>query len=136
MQPNTAMFLMIAAAVVAFFAFLSISSWSAAQARERRERDRYALLKAVAEQPGENAQRVLEAMKQQELQESARKQDEERRGYLVGGLVLLAVGTGLSVMLAAVSDKPHMWTVGLIMLLIGVVMTGVGVSMRRRPDGL
>ncbi len=62
MQPNAAMFLMIAAGLVAFFAFLSIASWSAAQAKERRERDRYALLKAVAEQPGEGALRVLEAL--------------------------------------------------------------------------
>ncbi|HVO09120.1 MAG TPA: DUF6249 domain-containing protein [Vicinamibacteria bacterium] len=132
---SPAMVVMIAAAVVAFFAFLSISTWTAAQSRERRDRDRYALLKAVAEQPGDNAQRVLEALRDQERQEAVRKQQEERRGYLVGGLVLLAVGTGLSVMLAAVSEEPHMWTVGLIMLLIGLVLTAVGMAMRPPRDG-
>jgi len=132
---SPAMVVMIAAAVVAFFAFLSISTWTAAQSRERRDRDRYALLKAVAEQPGDNAQRVLEALRDQERQEAVRKQQEERRGYLVGGLVLLAVGTGLSVMLAAISEEPHMWTVGLIMLLIGLVLTAVGMAMRPPRDG-
>jgi Flp pilus assembly protein TadB len=132
MQPNAAMFLFIAAVVVAVFAFLSIAAWTGAQSQERKARDRYALLKVLAEQPGENAQRVLEALREQEREERQRKETEEQRGYVIGGLATIASGIGISVMVATLAARPGAWTVGLIPLLVGVVLTGAGLA-RRRP---
>ena len=67
---NAAMFLFLAAAVVAVFAFCSIVVWVTTPSRERQARDRIALLKAVAENPGENARLVLELL----------RAEDERRG--------------------------------------------------------
>jgi hypothetical protein len=134
MQPNAAMFLFVAAAVVAVFAFLSIAVWTGAQAQERKTRDRYALLKALAEQPGENAQRVLETLREQERSELERKDAEQQRGYVIGGLATLASGLGISVMVGAMAPERGAWTAGLIPLLVGVVLTGAGLA-RRRPAG-
>jgi hypothetical protein len=132
MQPiHAATFLFLAAGAAGLFAFLSIAGWVRTRAQERKDRDRFALLKAIAEQPGESAQRVLDLLREDEERERARKEREERKGYLVGGLTCLAAGVGLSVMLLALSTKPGTWTVGLIPLLVGVVLTGM--SLLTRP---
>ncbi len=131
MQPNAAMFLFIAAVVVAVFAFLSIAVWTGAQSQERKARDRYALLKALAEQPGENALRVLETLREQEGEERLRKDSEEQRGFVVGGLSSIAAGVGISAMVWTMTAKPGTWTVGLIPLLVGVVLTAAGLARKR-----
>ena len=66
MPLNAAMFLFLAATVVAVFAFLSIAVWVTAPAQERRARERMQLLKSVAEQPGENASRVLDMLREED----------------------------------------------------------------------
>jgi len=128
-MPNAAIFLFMAAGAVALFAFLSVATWVGTQAHERKARDRFALLKAVAENPGENAQRVLEFLREEEAQAAARREHEERRSYLVGGLVCIATGIGLSIMFLALNAKGA-WGVGVLVLLIGVVLAGVGASLR------
>jgi hypothetical protein len=115
---------------VAVFAFLSVAVWVGTQFQDRKARDRFALLKTLAEQPGENAQRVLAMLREQEERQAARRESQERRTYLIGGLTSLAAGVGLSVMMAALSPKPGVWTVGLLVMLIGVVLTSFGVSTR------
>jgi hypothetical protein len=125
---SPAMFVFLAAGAVGLFAFLSIAAWAGSQAGERKARDRFALLKALAEVPGENAERVLALLREQEEREGVRREREERKGYLVGGLILIAVGLALGVMLGMVAGgKSGTWTVGLIPGLIGVVLTGVAV---------
>src|SRR5262245_239731 len=92
-------FLFLAAGAVGLFAFLSAAAWSGTQASYRKERDRYALLRSLAEQPGENAARVLDMLREQDAQKARRKSEEERRGFLIGGLCCLASGAGLSIMM-------------------------------------
>lgn len=127
---STALFLFLAATSVAAFTFVSIVVWVGTQSAERKARDRFALLKTLSEQPGENAQRVLDMLREQEERQAARKEQEGRRGFIVAGLIMLAAGVGLSVMLAAVGAKPGNWTVGLIPGLIGAALLGVGVFMK------
>ena len=124
-----AMFLFLAAGAVALFAFLSVAVWVGAQAQERKARDRFALLKSVAENPGENGQKVLDLLREQEEKETARREREERRAYIVGGLCSLASGVGLSLLFLAVNAKHGIWAVGLIPLLVGIVLTVVGAKM-------
>ena len=121
------LFLFLAAGAVALFAFLSVAAWTGTQAAERKDRDRFALLKTLAENPADNAQRVLEMLREQEERERTRKEREDRKGYLVGGAVLLACGLGLSVMVTTLGDKAGMWTIGLIPILIGLVLLAAGV---------
>jgi uncharacterized membrane protein YczE len=53
-------------------------------------------------------------------------------GGVARGVVVLACGVGLSVMLATLEHKPGTWTVGLVPLLIGLVLVGAGFFMRPR----
>ena len=131
MSDHIGRFLFLAAGAVGLFAFLSAAAWAAAQFGYRKARDRYALLRALAEMPGDNAARVLEMVRSDEERERRRKEEEERRGHLIGGLVCIAVGVGLMIMLAAVAEGGT-WTVGLIPFLVGVVILPFGLSRRRR----
>ena len=80
---------------------------------------------------------MLEALRDQERQELFRKESEERRGYIIGGLATVASGIGISVMIGTLAATPGTWTVGLIPLLVGVVLTGAGLTRRppTAPDG-
>jgi hypothetical protein len=118
MSRDAALFLFLAAASVAVFAFLSIAVWVS----QRKTRDRFALLKALAEQPGDSAQRVLEMLREQEERQAMRMEQAEVRGYLVGGWASVASGIGLMALLA----KSGFWTVGLLPLLVGIALVLTG----------
>jgi len=126
MQVNAAMFLFLAAAVVAVFAFCSIVVWVSTPARERQARDRLALLKTLAEHPGENAAQILELLRAEDEKRAERRERDEKSGYIVGGLIVMAVGVGLGVMLAILDNRGGAWSVALIPFLIGCVLLGVG----------
>jgi hypothetical protein len=87
------MFLFLAA-VVAVFAFLNIAAWAPGPAHERLLRDRLALLKTLAEQPGENAARVLEMLSEEDQRWTERKERVRRRGLIIGDLTAAASGVG------------------------------------------
>jgi hypothetical protein len=133
MSKDLALMLLLAAGAVGLFTFLSVAAWVGSRAQERKARDRFALLKALAETPRENAQLVTDLLREQDARETARRELEERRGYLVGGLVCLAVGVALAVMIASFAAKgAGAWTLGLIPGLIGLVLVGFGVFMGPR----
>lgn len=123
MPTNAALFLFLAAAVIAVFAFSSIVAWVSTPARERQARDRLALLKTLAEHPGEHARQVLDFLRDEAR--ARKKEREEQRGWIAGGLIVIAVGVGLGVMLVSLGDRGD-WTVALIPFLIGCVLLGVG----------
>src|SRR6516225_9940827 len=125
MPTNAALFLFLAAAVIAVFAFSSIVVWVSTPARERQARDRLALLKTLAEHPGEHARQVLDLLREEDEARARKKEREERRGWIAGGLIVIAVGVGLGVMLVILGDRGD-WTVALIPFLIGCVLLGVG----------
>lgn len=132
MLENSYLFIFLAATIVSVFAFLSIAVWASTRAQERQARDRFALLKTLAENPNQNAALVLDMLREQEDERLARKAHNEQRGRTFGGLTLIAVGSGLAIMLASIGDteKP-VWTVGLIPLLIGCVSVASGLYGRR-----
>jgi hypothetical protein len=125
MSNNAALFLFLAAASVGAFAFASIVVWVHTQAAERRARDRFALLKSLAEHPSENADRVLAYLREEEERRTARRDAEERKGYLVGSLCSLASGVGLWAIL------PHFWGVGLLTFLVGLALLPFGWPRKR-----
>jgi hypothetical protein len=73
---TAALFLFLAAAVVAVFAFASIVVWVSGPARERQERDRLALLKTLAENPSPQAGDVLDWIRDQEAIRALRRERE------------------------------------------------------------
>jgi hypothetical protein len=131
MSSGAALFLFLAAASIGLFAFLSVAVWSSAPAQERQARDRLALLKTLAEQPGENAARVLEMLMREEENKRLKKLREERRGYMLGGLITMVVGVALAVMFFVLPGKPGAWSISLIPFLIGCVLFGAGVTINR-----
>ena len=128
------MFMFLSAAAVAMFAFISIATWVGSQSSQQQARDRFALLKTLAEQPGENARLVLDMLRQQEERKARRKEEEERRGFLIGGLVCMATGVALIAMFASLGSMKA-WPVGLIPFLIGVVLTPFGLPRKRSACG-
>jgi hypothetical protein len=126
MPVNAALFLFLAAAVVAVFAFCSLVVWVSIPARERQARDRLALLKTLAEHPGENARQILEWLRTEDEKRIKRREREEKRGLILGGLVVVAVGVGLGMMLAVLDNRGGAWSVALIPLLIGCVLLAAG----------
>jgi hypothetical protein len=126
---NAALFLFLAAIVVSVFAFLSIVAWITVPAKERQARDRFALLKTLAELPGENAARVLDLLQQDDEARAARRERDERRSWTDSGIILIAVGFGLTGMLAPGGHGN--WSVGLIPLLLGLALIFIGLF--RKP---
>ena len=120
----TAIFL--AAGAVSLFAFLSVTYWATTKASERRMQERYALLRQVAERPAESARLVIELLREEDAQLEAkarRRAVKARQDSIVAGLILVAVGVGMAIMVASLADdQPNLWTVGLMPMLIGAVL--------------
>lgn len=131
MPANAAMFLFMAAAVVAVFAFLSIAVWVNGPSHERLARERLALLRTVAESDTENAREVLAMLRREDDERAARKAREDRRGWILGGLIVIAVGVGLGIMMIAL-EGGKTWSIASIPFLIGCVLLAVG--LRVNPD--
>jgi hypothetical protein len=113
MASNLPLFIFLAAAAVAGFAFLSLVVWVHGQTSERKTRDRLALLRALAENPGENARAILAHLQAEDEARRARKEEEDRRGHLMAAAIMAAVGLGLFVM------SPTTPGPSVMMLLIG-----------------
>jgi hypothetical protein len=131
MTTNAGLFLFLAAAAIGWFTFASIAVWVTTPSRERQARDRMALLKSLAENPGENAREVLAWLREEEDQKREQKELQDRRGWIVGGLVVVAVGAGLGVMGLAVGAGAA-WSLSVMLFLVGAVLTGAGMMMGRR----
>lgn len=125
MPVNAAMFLFLAATVVAVFAFLSIAVWVTGPTHERLARERLALLRTVAESQNENARMVLEMLRREDEMRAARKAREKREGWILSGLIVIATGVGLGMMMIAL-EGGRTWSIAAIPLLIGCVLLGVG----------
>lgn len=125
MPVNAAMFLFLAAAVVAVFAFLSIAVWVSGPTRERLARERLMLLRTIAENQNENAKEVLEMLRREDAMRAARKAREERQGWISGGLIVMAIGVGLGILLVT-REGGSAWSLAVIPVLVGCVLVGVG----------
>lgn len=121
---EAAKFLFIGTAAVAFFTFLTVSHWISTRAAERRDRERMALLRKVAEQSAEKAALMRELLREEDLRVQGRERQRilrARRDGLQGGAILLAIGVGLAVFLAAVAPDEPVWTLSIMIILIGVI---------------
>lgn len=120
-------FFFLAAASIALFSFLAVVHWIDTRAAERRGRDRWALLRKLADQPGESARLVGDLIREEDARAEQREREraiQARRENLQAGAVLVAVGGALGIMLSVLAEKPGIWTVGLIPMAVGVVVFG------------
>jgi hypothetical protein len=113
------LFFFLATGAVSLFTFVAVASWSEARKQERIALYRSELLKKLAEQPADGARQVMEVLRQ----EAARKDIGRRRGLLLGGMITMAVGVGLLVLLGGLRDTGvNLQAVGLIPVLIGLAL--------------
>jgi hypothetical protein len=134
---KVALFLFIATVVVAVFAFLSVASWAGIRSEERRALERMALLRKLADQPVESARLVLDHVRDEDLRREQRRAQRARlkwRDGLQAGLILVAVGVGLGGMVEAVSDKPGIWSIGLVPTLVGLVVATFALASRPKAE--
>ena len=74
----------------------------------------------------ENAAQILELLRTEDEKRAERRERDEKSGYIVGGLIVMAVGVGLGAMLAILDNRGGAWSVALIPFLIGCVLLGAG----------
>ena len=76
---NVALFYFVATATVAVFAFLSVAHWVSSRTKERMARERYALLRKVADQPADTARLVLDKLREDDARPGRRALRREAR---------------------------------------------------------
>lgn len=113
-------FLFLSIGALALFSFLAVASWSGSRLEERRNYYKSETLKKIAESQGPGAAAALEYLREEEKTAARRR----REGQKLGGMIVAAVGIGIMVFLAAVSDKSDKgaFLAGLIPFLIGVAL--------------
>lgn len=134
---DVAKFLFVGAAAVALFAFLSVATWVEARAAERRDRERMALLRKLAELPPEQASVMREILREEDGRVerlARRKARQARRDGVGGGAVVMAVGVGLGLFLFSIQPDEQIWTLGIMILLIGIVIAAF--AHFGNPDGV
>lgn len=127
-------FLFLAAGAVSLFAFLSIAHWVNIQASERQSRERFALLRKIAEQPSDSAKLVLDLLREDEARartQPASVTGATRRDSMRTGAMLIALGAAVALAFAIASDTPRLWALGLIPFFVGVVVLGFAALDRR-----
>lgn len=125
MPVSTALFPFLAAIVVSMFAFLATATWVTTHSRERLARERMALLKTLAEQPGENAARILDVLQKGDQARASKRAIEERRKWTDHGILLIAFGFGVAGMLEVFVGS-GVWSVCLMPIFVGLAMICVG----------
>lgn len=114
------MFLFLSVASIALFSFIAVAVWSQERRREREAYYRSETLRKIVETQGAGGGSAIEFLREEEKNALRRRQE----GQKLGGLVTVAVGTGMMVFIKAVdrgSPEPA-YLVGLIPLFIGVAL--------------
>lgn len=116
------LFLFLSVASVALFSFVAVAAWSSERRREREAYYRSETLRKIAETQGAGGSSVIEFLREEEKTAARRR----REGQKLGGLVTVAVGIGMTILIWAVTrDEPEpVYLAGLIPLMVGLALLG------------
>ena len=103
---------------LALFAFLAFIIWLASQKSARASERRYELYRQMAEHPGAGADAVRELLDQ----EVRRREEEQRRGMNIAGLMTSGVGALMTAFLYYVAPDQPVWLIGLMPVLVGCIL--------------
>jgi hypothetical protein len=116
-SPEFVLFFFLTISAVALFTFLSIATWTGTRQAEREAYYRADMLKKIAEL-GADRSPALDYLREQERIKAAK-----RLGSLkLGGLMNVAIGLGLMIMLKAMVPHRPVFMVGTIELFIGFAL--------------
>jgi hypothetical protein len=115
MNGNSALFLFLAVASVAFWSFVAVASWAEARRKERESFYRHELLRKIVDSPEAGAS-ALAYLKETELAAAHRV----REGVKIGGVIAVLVAVGLMVFLSRIVPNRPVYLVGLMPLLAGI----------------
>jgi hypothetical protein len=121
MEPGVAVFFFLAIGAIALFTFLSVATWTGTRQNEREAYYKAEMLKKIAEIGGERNP-ALEYLREQERISAAKRIG----GFRLGGMINIAIGFGLLIMLHALVPVRGVALVGLIPLFIGGVLVAYG----------
>lgn len=115
--PAVSVFFFLAVASLALFTFLAVAVWSGARQAERTEYYKAEMMKKIAEVGGDRNP-ALEYLREQERIAAAKRLG----GFKLAGLINIAVGLGLMVLLKALVQDEPVYLVGTIPLFVGPVL--------------
>ena len=127
---EVAFFLFLAVAAIALFGFLSVATWTGTRFAEREAYYKSEMLKKIAETGG-GSNPALEYLRERE------RIAEKKRiaGFKIGGLVNIAVGIGVMILLYGLVKNAPVYLSGTIPLLIGVALLMCGYWMGPKAEG-
>lgn len=120
-----ALFLFLSVLMISVFSFISIAVWSESRRKEREAYYKAESLRRVAEMPGDGAKYVIEMMREDERIRQVKQFSNELKrleGMKIGGLVNIAVGVGLFLLIYFTAPARGAAFVGFIPGLIGVAL--------------
>jgi Flp pilus assembly protein TadB len=103
---------------IALFSFLAVASWSDARRKEREAYYTTEALKKISESSAEGGKSAIEYLREQNKNTAQRRVE----GLKLGGLITLAVGIGLMVLVRGLNHDEPAYLVGLIPLLVGLAL--------------
>jgi hypothetical protein len=116
---NIGLWLFLSIGAVSLFAiFIPLVSWIEGRRKEREAFYKAETMRRLTESSGEGARVALELMRE----EHRLKQLKQMEGLKLGGLINIAVGIGLAIMLYALTGKSGTYLAGAIPGLIGVAL--------------
>jgi hypothetical protein len=121
MDAGVAVFFFLAIGAIALFGFLSVATWAGTRQQEREAYYKAETLKKIAEMGGERNP-ALEYLREQERISTAKRIG----GFKLGGLINIAIGLALLIMLHVLVPVRGVALTGLIPLFIGVVLAAYG----------
>ena len=120
-NPGVAVFLFLAIGAIALFTFLSVATWTGTRQQERETYYKTEMMKKIAEAGGERNP-ALEYLREQERIAAAKREG----GFRLGGLICIAVGIALMILLHSLVPVHGVYLTGLIPLLVGVALLVYG----------
>lgn len=127
-NPGVAVFFFLAIGAIALFTFLSVATWTGTRQQEREAYYKADMMKKIAEVGGERNP-ALEYLREQERISMAK----QIGGFRLGGLICIAVGIALMILLHALVPVHGVYLSGLIPLLVGVALLVYGYWLMPQP---
>lgn len=112
----------LAVAAASMFGVGAVAIWSENRRGERESLYKFELMKKLAEQPSDAAERVLQFMRDEERKKEDRKRAVARVGQRLGGTITLLVGMVLMMFLWHLVPAKPIWMVGLFPLCVGLAL--------------